>query len=346
MEDVKVSVKEGAIIKENYILWGIKHYVDHKDFYLCGIKICSTKELFNNKKVFLVFNTACFGDVLLCNSLCQNIKTIFPDSKVVFITDKNWAIAAQYQQGVDEVFVYDKKGIHKGFGGMFKFVKEFPYKNPFASFITYKNERNFLIAKLLKSRFVFLQISSDKKISTQLKHTMLLKDLTDRKIENLPIRYNLPAGIKNSLNGKKYIAMCCITKNPPKDMPLKTALELINKINSNTDYKVVLTGAGELSQKYAEDLKNAGADFINLVNKTSILELGAVLKDSAGLISCDTGTMHYGCALEVPTVAVFYDQSAISQWAPSSCLYNSKLISKKQNSENILNGMTEVILKS
>ena len=40
------------------------------------------------EKVFLVFNTAAFGDVLLCNSLCQNIRKNFPSAKIVFIADK------------------------------------------------------------------------------------------------------------------------------------------------------------------------------------------------------------------------------------------------------------------
>ena len=61
------------------------------------------------EKVFLVFNTACFGDVLLCNPLCQNIKNIWPNSKVIFICDKNFKDVAKYQKGVDDVVIYDKK---------------------------------------------------------------------------------------------------------------------------------------------------------------------------------------------------------------------------------------------
>ena len=64
----------------------------------------------DENKTFLVFNTACFGDVLLCNSLVQNIKIAFPNSKVLFVCDKPWVDVAKYQEGVDEVLVYDKKG--------------------------------------------------------------------------------------------------------------------------------------------------------------------------------------------------------------------------------------------
>ena len=167
------------------------------------------------------------------------------------------------------------------------------------------------------------------------RHAKLLQYLTHKKIQNLPIKYELPTNIKNPLEGEKYIALCCITKNPPKDMPINTAIDLINKINADTDCKVVLTGAGELSEKYANNIANAGVSFINLVNKTSILELGAVLKGSVGLISCDTGTMHFGYSLGIPTVAVFYEAECVPVWSPRAELYNTIVVDKEQTAENI-----------
>lgn len=334
-QEHNIKTKEWCIYKEKHTLWAIKHYINRKDYYICGIKVYSKKESYNREKVFLVFNTACFGDVLLCNSLCQNIKAAFPNSKVVFITDKNWADVAKYQKDVDEVIVYDKRDIHKGFAGMLKFIQEFPYKKPFASFVTYKNERNYTIAKLLKSRFVNMCDSTDKEAYMPFRHAKLLQYLTHKKIQNLPIKYELPTNIKNPLEGEKYIALCCITKNPPKDMPINTAIDLINKINAETDCKVVFTGAGKLSEEYANNIANAGVNFINLVNKTSILELGAVLKGSVGLISCDTGTMHFGYSLGIPTVAVFYEAACVPVWSPRAELYNTIVVDKEQTAENI-----------
>lgn len=330
-----IDIGDFVIIKENHLLWKIKHYIDHKDFYLCGIKVCSKKEVFDNSKVFLVFNTACFGDVLLCNSLCQNIKNIFPESKVVFVCDKKWEPVARNQEGVDDVIVYDKKGINKGLFGLLKFVKNFPYKNVYASLITYKNERNFVISKLLKSRFIISEKHNSDEVYKPLKHAKLLEGLTHKKIEKLPIKYNLPTNVRNPLEGENYVTLCCISKKPIKDMPLDTAVDLINIINKETGYKVALTGAGELSENYAQKLELAGVEFINLVNKTTLLELGAVLKGSAGLISVDTGTMHFANALGVPTVAVFYEKGTFPVWGPKSDWYDSVIIENNQTAENI-----------
>ena len=51
--------------------------------------------------------------------------------------------------------------------------------------------------------------------------------------------------------------------------------------------------------------KIAKDDFINLVDKTTIAQLGALLANCKALISVDTGTMHLGLAVDVPTVCLF-----------------------------------------
>ena len=130
-------------------------------------------------------------------------------------------------------------------------------------------------------------------------------------------------------------------------MPLKMAVDLVNKINSETDCNVVLTGAGELSAKYAEDLTKAGADFINLVNKTSLLELGAVLKDSVGLISVDTGTMHYGYSLGVKTLCLFFENGTVHLWAPQKDIYRNTVVLNSdfdiENSHYIFNSFIKLL---
>ncbi len=345
-EEHNLDIGDFVIIKENHLLWKIKHYIDRKDFYLFGIKVCSKKEVFDNSKVFLVFNTACFGDVLLCNSLIQNVKNIFPESKVVFVCDKKWESVARYQEGVDDVVVYDKRGINKGLLGLLKFIKNFPYKNIYASIITYKNERNFTVSKLLKSKYIISENQKNKRISVQKRHSLLLKSFTNKPIVNYPIKYNLPENIENPLTdiiqNKEYIVLCCISKNPIKDMPFEIAKDLINRINSTTDKKVVLVGVGEVTAKFAQKLKRE-CDFINLVNKTNLLELGKVLQDSVGLISVDTGTMHYAYAMGVKTLCLFFEEGTYQLWAPQNEIYkNTSVLNENIGVNQIIDNLEEL----
>lgn len=345
-QDNKLNVKCVLVLKEDKFFYKIKHYKEKKEYYLFGIKIFEKKFEFENEKTILVFNTAYFGDVLLCNSLIQNIKLIYPQSKIVFIVDKPFYEAAKYQKGVDEVVVFDKKGKHKGIFGLFKFIKEFKYKNPFLSFIAYKNERNYIISKLLKSRFIIKAKKCDNETKMQLAILNLLKYATNKPIKDLPIEFvvddNLDDKFKNIIpKDKKYITLCTLTKQKYKDMPEDTAIELIKKINK-TDYEVIFTGKGDLAKEYSKKLKEAGCNFIDLQNQTTILELAKVIKNSKCLISVDTGTMHLGYSSSIPVVAVFYEQNVSQIWAPDEKLYKSILIEDNQTADRIFEAMKEI----
>ena len=113
--------------------------------------------------------------------------------------------------------------------------------------------------------------------------------------------------------------------------------------NLSGQYKVIFTGVGNDCLNYAEQLQNAGCDFINLVNKTSVNELALVLKRCEALISVDTGTMHLGYALDIPTLAVFYEPNTSKCWAPDENLYNVKIIKDNQTSQNITDRLAALI---
>lgn len=340
-EENKIKIKEKIIIKEKIGFITIKHYKNRKDYYICGIKAFSKKIDFDNSKTFLVFNTSCFGDVLLCNSLCQNIKRVFPDSKIIFICDKPFYEVAKYQKDVDEVIIYDKKGSHKGIWGFIKFIKSFKYRNILASFVTYNNMRNKFISYFIGAKYILMPNESDKMFSVQERHSRLLKTLTHKNILNLPIRYEVenevPEALKNILSESgKYIALCTTSKLEEKDMPIETAIEIINKLNSDGEYKLIFVGAGKKAEDYSKTLKEENCNYIDIIGKTSIKELGQVLKLSKALISVDTGTMHLGCAVNTPTVAVFYKRGMAKAWAPNPEVYKTKLITSDQSADNII----------
>ena len=339
------SLKDWVIIKE-HPFWGtIKRYKNKTEYYLYGIKVFSRKTEFKRNKIFLVFNTACVGDVLLCNSLCQNIKRIYPESYVVFIVNKPMYDAAKYQKDVDDVVIYDKKGEHKGLFGFIKFLKNFKYKNAVASFITYKNVRNYAMSIFLGAKHIFGAPKDSLDVPMQKQTANLAgKDAVD-----VPIKYEvsdeIPEHLKNIIiKGEKYIGICTLTKGTEKDIPIETAIDLI-KLFNNTEYEVIFTGLGEAAENYAQKLKAAGCKFIDCINKTTIPELGSVIKNCAGMVSADTGTMHLSCAVGCPVAAVFYIKNTLKKWAPDTDLYKSIVISENQTPENIFNQTLELLKK-
>lgn len=104
-------------------------------------------------KTFLVYNTSYFGDTILTDALCRNLKRLYPESRLVFVSNKPFTDISRYMDGVDEVWTYDKWGIHKGLAGWYKFYKEHKNQHVFdAAFVIYGNERGILLSKFLGAK--------------------------------------------------------------------------------------------------------------------------------------------------------------------------------------------------
>jgi heptosyltransferase I len=67
------------------------------------------------------------------------------------------------------------------------------------------------------------------------------------------------------------------------------------------DLRVVLTG-GTKDQEFCEDL---GENVINLVGKTSLLEMSAVIEKAEFVIAPDTGPIHIGSGLKRPVIGLY-----------------------------------------
>ncbi len=317
-----------------------------------------------NKKTFLIVNLSFFGDVLLTNSLCQNIKKHYPDSKIVFMVNKPFGDAAKNQYCVDDVLVFDKRGKNKSFFGLLKFVFDCPYKNKIdTSFVMYDNDRGNLITWLLgvKQRiaggvgFTKFLVTDKHPQNYALEHMQdingnYIKTLTGHEADIVPIKYLtnptedvLTCELANKYKDKKIVGLCTVSKNKEKDMPIETTIEIINRFKE--EGKVVFFfGAGKDSADYAEELIRRGCvDFENLVNKTSITSLANIMKLCNVVISVDTGTMHLACAVGTPLAVVFYKPEMIAKWAPREFLYKSTIITKNYSAENICNKANNLV---
>lgn len=318
----------------------------------------------DNKKIFLIINLSFFGDVLLSNTLCQNIKREYPDSRIIFLVNTPFYEAAKYQKNVDDVICMNKRKEHRGLFGLLRFAFTCKYRNKiYAAFIIYGNSRGILVSYLLNSQ---KRISGPTKF---VKHLLtdiwfetsgltkmqdingnFLKALTGKNSEILPIEYNV-APDKNFLakklletyTGKNIIGLCCVSKEKEKDMPIETAIEIINRLNK--EYKTVfLFGNGDIARKYADNLKKLGCTtFVDLTNVTSIYDLANIIATCKGIISVDTGTMHLSCAVKTPTVCLFYKKANVAKWAPNTKLYNVIIEDSNFTAETICKELNKLL---
>ncbi len=89
-----------------------------------------------------------------------------------------------------------------------------------------------------------------------------------------------------------------------KQWDISNFAAVINQISGvASDFKIVLTGSTS-EQEFVEKLLLSEST-INLVGKTDILQLGALLERCEVCLTCDSGPMHIAAAVGTPTVALF-----------------------------------------
>ncbi|MBO7673272.1 glycosyltransferase family 9 protein [bacterium] len=298
-----------------------------------------------------VISLGFLGDTLLVEALCKNIRKKFPDSKIIFIVNKVFEEVPLGFDCVDEIYSFDKKGKHKGFGGYFRFAKGFPYRGKIDyCIITHEHERSIITAKLIGAKKIIskpvknsplnLLINMRRPISQkEIENTYkadyfsdFLKPLVEP--EHMPVHYERKdiddrAVLKKYKLPESYIVLSPTSKDLVKDWDFDNVKCFID----NSPLPVVLVGTDKalmLGGKLAE----YGSDFINITNRTSITELGVIIKHAEVCVSMDTGTFHFSYAQGTKTVGIFFNSYFVKMWAPVNCDNVELLVGNKKIEKN------------
>ena len=307
-----------------------------------------------NKKTFVVINTHFIGDTILTDSLVQNIKRIYENSKVVMVTTPLVAEIAGCLKGVDEVYVWDRFKKDKGFWNTLKFIWKFPYKRPYAAFPIYGTDRPVTIAKLIGAKYTlcppqkFCSKFRNSKYpvnyfaeTAQEQTLQLLTGITKEKLTDVPNVIELPEiSVPLMENISDYIVLIPTSTRAAKEFPIEVSKDIISKLS---DKKFIFLGNGQFARDYYAKLSEYGFEnLIDFTDKTSLMEAAYIIKNSNAVISSDTGLMHISCALNKPTVALFFEKNT-TPFIPKKELYNCNTITEDFSIENIIKNLEEVI---
>lgn len=305
------------------------------------------KNIANSPKTFLVINTSFFGDTILTDELCRNIKKQEPHALVIFMVNKPFAEVARHMDGVDVVWVYDKRGEHKGIKGIYRFWQQHRGQYQIdVSFVIYGNERGIVLSKWLGAKKIYSdkdgfpmnllvdngKIDYGNLVHIEDKNAYLYELYRQKPFEELKMKYHVPTearrAVASFLAGKKnLIAINPVTKRVEKDLRSDMVVELVDELTAAGMTPIVL-GAGADGVRYWKQLPTRTQELaINTIDRFTIPELGAVLKACDALITADTGTLHLALALDVPTVAVYYENRPewLAKWAPKA-IYRHRLV--------------------
>jgi len=109
------------------------------------------------------------------------------------------------------------------------------------------------------------------------------------------------------------------TSDPRKQWPLEKFSELAERLSGVTLAKIIIVGRTDQQQRDAGNFCAGGDKLINLTDKTSLLELAALLKICKLLISGDSGPVHLATCVNTPVVALFRNDlpgKGPKRWGP------------------------------
>ncbi len=295
-------------------------------------------QLKGNKKILIV-RTDRIGDVILSTPVAEILKQKFPQARIDFLVASYTAPILKNNPFINEIILDDNKSA-KGFMDLRKTIKKNNYDLAVVLHPTLR------LAYLLKSAQIPVRIGTGYRAYSFLFNQKIYQHR--KTVEKHELEYNLdmlkPLGME-ALKIAPKIYLSEDEKRNARDFLKKLGIgeedilviihpgsggnclnwsaekfgELAEKLIASYSVKVVVTGQPQekiLTEKMRSRMKQ---EFIDLMGRTDLRLLAAIIEKSDLLISNSTGPMHMAAALGVPTVAIFCPIFTASpkRWGPS-----------------------------
>jgi len=290
-------------------------------------------------KKILAIRTDRFGEFLLNVPALRALKETYPQAKLTLAVNSSVKELASMVECVDAVVVWDE------FKGNLR-------KNKFDLSVVLNPAKEAHVACFFAG--IPVRVGYDRKWGILLTHKLKdTKSLGDRhevdcnlelagligaRTRNKSISIKVDETFFPELAGQKIIAIHPFTSDPVKQWPVERFKELALRIARELEVKVVLVGRVENRGQFPSGtvpLEITGDGITNMVNKTSLVELAALLKRCFLLISGDSGPMHLAAAVGTPVIALFRNDlpgKTAKRWGPWG---EGHIVIEKGNLEDI-----------
>lgn len=286
----------------------------------------------NYKRIF-VSNRAGIGDVILTTPVLKALKIKYPDSKITLLVEANCIDVVKNLEFVDVVIPYNKKICN-----IWEIVKhvwrydialclDFKYRTAVIAFLAaipirvgIRHKHKLFMSKSIERHAEWDSTYEPYNYAMIIKGTtgidLLGEDLTklylpqiDARevvcIDQLFLANNLPFG-------KDIITISPFSSWEPKDWSIENYLQLILKFSA---YPVLVIGVEKDAVRAADLFKLDNV--INLMGKTSLMQMAEVIKRSKLFIGSCSAALHMAGVYHIPFVAM-YGLTKPKRWAPKT----------------------------
>jgi heptosyltransferase-2 len=276
----------------------------------------------NNK--ILIIQTAFLGDVILTTPLVAELRKIFPSGLIDFLTIPKSVNILENNPDLNEIIVFDKKGIDRGLSGLYKMGKLLSNKSYDFCITPHRSLRSAYLsyATGAKTRIGFNRSACKKAFNHIVKYRAdfheIKRNLSLLESFNSDIKLSLPR-IFPTEDDKKIIDQLIIDKNiniksrifalapgsiwPTKRWPESYYAEICNKLVRD-GYQPVLIG-GPADKELCNIILKGCQAAQSLAGEITLRQSTYFLMQCAGLLTNDSAPLHLGMAAGIPVYSIF-----------------------------------------
>jgi len=264
------------------------------------------------------------GDMVLLTPALRALREEFPGARIQMLVNPLVDSLMERNPYLDGVMVYDKRSEHRGIRQMRRMASRLRAKQFDIAVILHPTSVRSAILPFmagiperigtnLRGRGPFLTTKT--KNRTGIHEVQRYLDIVspvvgsnhDGKLEFWGIDENDEAFAERVLESHAgpVIGINPSTTWPSKRWPAERFIALADLLTQRFGAQILLTGGSGDVHLGDEIMENTSSEPLNLIGRTSLWQLGALIKRCDLYITCDSGPMHISAALETPTIALF-----------------------------------------
>lgn len=264
----------------------------------------------------LIIKPGAMGDLLHLTPTIRGLRNRFPHARIdIMVGNTASTDLFRHHPDIAEILVYDRFGEHRSFKALLPLWQRIRNRS-YDLVINFQRSNLktwFLTSAALPCRVLVYHKTRAKVIHAVLDHLKTVERLgispdgeeLDLYLGDDHRKYAADLFETNDLDKRPVIAFNPGASNLIKCWSTGQFAALGDRLMSELGAEVIIIG-GRIERPLAEEISSGmKTKPLNLVEKTSMLQLGAILSNCAVLVSGDTGPMHMATAVGTRVVALF-----------------------------------------
>lgn len=255
------------------------------------------------------------GDVTLTGPTIKNLRFLYPDSKISYITREPYKQLCHSLFGVDEVLTFPNDGSYLD---LVKLSIKLDKFQPDLVVDLHKNFRSFHLANLCKARYKVVYKKrrkerqaavNEKKFVSPIPHTvdqydLVIDQLKGEHIARRPDIFIPYDKLSDSSFRRSGVAVAPGAGSPVKRWPVENFVSVIEKIINEREIPVSLF-ISSADEEIEEEMSHLPKDKVTIYKDKPLDQICELLSQYRVSLTNDSGLMHLSSAAGTPTLGLF-----------------------------------------